>query len=52
MVKRLFIATFVAISPLLSLAQNQIKGHVVDARTGEPLIELPPRMRMFRAEPG
>ncbi|MBO6018675.1 MAG: SusC/RagA family TonB-linked outer membrane protein, partial [Prevotella sp.] len=38
MVKRLFIATFVAISPLLSLAQNQIKGHVVDARTGEPLI--------------
>ena len=38
MVKRLFIATFVAISPLLVLAQNQIKGHVVDARTGEPLI--------------
>ena len=26
MVKRLFIATFVAISPLLAFAQNQIKG--------------------------
>ena len=38
MVKRFFIATLVAISPLLSLAQNQIKGHVVDVRTGEPLI--------------
>ena len=38
MVRRLFIATFVAISPLLALSQNLIKGHVIDARTGEPLI--------------
>ena len=38
MVRRFFIATFVAISPLLALSQNLIKGHVIDARTGEPLI--------------
>jgi len=38
MVKRLFIATFVAISPLLALAQNLITGHITDVRTGEPLI--------------
>ena len=38
MVKRLFIATFVAISPLLALAQNIISGHITDVRTGEPLI--------------
>ena len=36
--KRLFIATFVAISPLLALAQNLITGHITDVRTGEPLI--------------
>ena len=38
MVKRLFIATFVAISPLLAIAQNLITGHITDVRTGEPLI--------------
>ena len=38
MKKRLFIATFVAISPLLAIAQNLITGHVTDVRTGEPLI--------------
>lgn len=38
MVKRLFIATFVAISPLFALAQGLITGHIKDARTGEPLI--------------
>ena len=38
MVKRLFIATLVAISPLLTFAQNIITGHVSDGRTGEPLI--------------
>ena len=38
MVKRLFIATFVAISPLLAVAQGLITGHITDARTGEPLI--------------
>ena len=38
MVKRLFIATFVAISPLLAAAQNLITGHITDARTGDPLI--------------
>ena len=38
MVKRLFIATFVAISPLLALAQNLITGHITDVRSGEPLI--------------
>ena len=38
MIKRLFIATFVAISPLLALAQNLITGHITDVRTGEPLI--------------
>ena len=36
--KRLFIATFVAISPLLALAQNLITGHITDVRSGEPLI--------------
>ena len=38
MVKRFFVATIVAISPLLAFAQNIIKGHVTDVRTGEPLI--------------
>ena len=38
MVKRLLIATFVAISPLYALAQGLITGHIKDARTGEPLI--------------
>ena len=38
MVKRLFIATFVAISPLLAIAQGLITGHITDVRTGEPLI--------------
>ena len=38
MVKRLFIATFVAVGPLLALAQNVITGHITDVRTGEPLI--------------
>ena len=38
MVKRLFIATFVAISPLLAIAQNLITGRITDVRTGEPLI--------------
>lgn len=38
MVKRLFIATLVAISPLLAIAQNLITGHITDVRTGEPLI--------------
>jgi len=38
MVKRLFIATFVAISPLLAVAQGLITGHITDVRTGEPLI--------------
>lgn len=38
MVKRLFIATLVAISPLLAIAQGIIKGRVTDVRTGEPLI--------------
>ena len=38
MVKRLFIATIVAISPLLAFAQNVISGHISDVRTGEPLI--------------
>lgn len=38
MVKRLFIATLVAISPLLAIAQGLIKGRVTDVRTGEPLI--------------
>ena len=36
--KRLFIATFVAISPLLAFAQNLITGHITDVRSGEPLI--------------
>ena len=38
MVKRLLIATFVAVSPLLAIAQNLITGHITDVRTGEPLI--------------
>ncbi|MBR2230302.1 MAG: TonB-dependent receptor [Prevotella sp.] len=38
MVKRLFIATFVAISPLLAVAQGLITGHITDVRTGESLI--------------
>ena len=38
MVKRLFIATLVAISPLLAVAQGLITGHITDVRTGEPLI--------------
>ena len=38
MVKRLFIATLVAISPLLAVAQNLITGHIKDGRTGEALI--------------
>lgn len=38
MVKKLFIATLVAIGPLLALAQNVITGRVIDAKTGEPLI--------------
>ena len=38
MVKRLFIATLVAVSPLLAIAQNVITGHVKDVRTEEPLI--------------
>ena len=38
MVKRLFIATLVAISPLYALAQGLITGSVKDARTGEALI--------------
>ena len=38
MVKRLFIATFVAISPLLAFSQNLITGHISDVRTGESLI--------------
>ena len=38
MVKRLFIATFVAVSPLYVLAQGLITGHIKDGRTGEALI--------------
>ena len=38
MVKRFFIATFVAVSPLYALAQGLITGHIKDVRTGEPLI--------------
>lgn len=38
MVKRLLIATLVAISPLLAVAQNVITGHITDVRTGESLI--------------
>ena len=38
MVKRLFIATLVAISPLYALAQGLITGHIKDARSGESLI--------------
>ena len=36
--KRLFIATYLAISPLLAVAQGLITGHITDVRTGEPLI--------------
>lgn len=36
--KRIFIATLVAISPLLAIAQNKITGHISDVRSGEPLI--------------
>jgi TonB-linked SusC/RagA family outer membrane protein len=38
MVKRLFIATLVAIGPLLAVAQNVITGHIKDVRTGDSLI--------------
>lgn len=38
MVKRLFIATLVAISPLYVFAQGLITGHIKDARSGEALI--------------
>ena len=38
MVKKLFIATLVAMGPLLAFAQNVISGHITDVRTGEPLI--------------
>lgn len=38
MVKRLFSVILIAVSPLLAIAQNLIVGHIVDARTGEPLI--------------
>ncbi len=38
MVKRLFIATLVAVSPLYVFAQGLITGHIKDGRTGEALI--------------
>ena len=38
MVKRFFVATFVAISPLYALAQGLITGSIKDARNGEALI--------------
>ena len=38
MVKRLLVATFVAIGPLVAFAQNLITGHITDVRTGDPLI--------------
>lgn len=38
MVKRFFIATLVAVSPLYVLAQGLITGHIKDGRTGEALI--------------
>ena len=38
MVKRLFIAMLVAISPLYVFAQGLITGHIKDARSGEALI--------------
>ena len=38
MVKRSFIATLVAVSPLYALAQGLITGHVADSHTHEPLI--------------
>ena len=38
MVKRLFVATLVAIGPLLASAQNLITGHITDVRTGDALI--------------
>ena len=37
MVKRLLIATLVAIGPLVAAAQGLITGHITDVRTGEPL---------------
>lgn len=36
--KRLFVATLVAIGPLLASAQNLITGHITDVRTGDALI--------------
>lgn len=36
--KRLFVATLVAIGPLLASAQNLIIGHITDVRTGDALI--------------
>ena len=38
MVKRLFFATVMAVSPLMMLAQGLITGSVKDARSGETLI--------------
>lgn len=38
MVKRLLIATIVAIGPIVAAAQGVITGHITDVRTGEPLI--------------
>ena len=38
MVKRFFIATFVAVSPLYAFAQGLITGHIKDASSGESLI--------------
>ena len=38
MVKRLLIATIVAIGPIVAAAQGLITGHITDVRTGEPLI--------------
>ncbi|MBR4240322.1 MAG: TonB-dependent receptor [Prevotella sp.] len=38
MVKKFFIATLVAVSPLYVLAQGLITGHIKDGRTGEALI--------------
>lgn len=38
MVKKLIIATLVAIGPLVAIAQNVITGHIKDVRTGESLI--------------
>ena len=38
MVKRLLIATIVAIEPIVAAAQGLITGHITDVSTGEPLI--------------